>query len=57
MIWSMHKNINHHIFFCGDLIVTLTSLPLAGEAVSDLQVNPNKKHTKLQGTDDQVAAA
>lgn len=27
-----------------------------GEAVSDLQVNPNKKHTKFQGTDGQVAA-
>ncbi|KAL0002481.1 hypothetical protein SO802_016262 [Lithocarpus litseifolius] len=27
-----------------------------GEAVSDLQANSNKKQTKLQGTDDQVAA-
>ncbi|KAF5464259.1 hypothetical protein F2P56_014350 [Juglans regia] len=27
-----------------------------GEAVSDLQVKPNKEHTKLQGTDGQVAA-
>ncbi|XP_062154026.1 beta-amylase 2, chloroplastic isoform X2 [Alnus glutinosa] len=27
-----------------------------GEAVSDLQVNPNKKHTKVQDTDGQVAA-